>query len=59
MGLDPGDFLDLVVHFEERFFTAVGCPASLEREAQRRGQGRINGPGRHALARRAPCKAAR
>lgn len=58
MGLDPVEFLDLVVHFEKRFFTAVGCPASLRREARRRGKGRLNGPGRHALSRRAPAAAA-
>lgn len=59
MGLDPAGFLDLVLHFEERFFTAAGCPASLDQEAQRRGRGRLNGPGRHALARRAPSQAVR
>jgi hypothetical protein len=50
-GLDPTEFSDLVHHFGKRFFTAAGCPASLDDEASRRGKQRLNGPGRHALFR--------
>jgi hypothetical protein len=49
--LDPSEFVDLVHHFGDCFFTAAGSPESLGREAARRGRRRINAPGRHALSR--------
>ena len=57
LGLDPKEFAGLVNHFGNRFYTAAGSPASLRREAARRGKRRLNGPGRHALERRR-CPAA-
>ena len=53
LNLDPVEFADLVRHFGERFFTFVGCPASLQAEARRRGRRRFNGPGKRSLA---PCR---
>ena len=52
LGLKPSLFIDAVFHYGHRFFSAVGCTAELEREARRRGRGRLNGPGRRALDRR-------
>ncbi len=50
--LDPVEFAELVSCFSERFFTAVGCPASLDAEAKRRGRRRLNAPGKRSLK---PC----
>ncbi len=47
--LDPVEFVELVSHFSSVFFTAAGCPASLDAEARRRGRRRLNGPGKRLL----------
>lgn len=51
LGLNPMEFADCIAHFERRFFTAAGCPASLAREAKRRGRRWLKAPGRHAMVR--------
>jgi len=51
LGLDASAFADAVLRYNQRFFTAVGCPASLEAEARRRGRRRLRGAGRHGLQR--------
>ena len=38
--LDPTEFADLAGNFRTRFSTAAGCPASIERDAERRGRRR-------------------
>lgn len=52
--IDASAFADAVLHYRERFFTAVGCPDSLSREARRRGRRRLYAPGRRGLKR---CRA--
>ena len=52
--IDPSEFADAVLHYGKRFFTAVGCPASLAEEARRRGRRRLYAPGRRGLER---CRA--
>ena len=55
LGVEPPAFADTVVHYTTRFFTAVGCPDSLGREARRRGRHRrLRAPGAASLAR---CRA--
>lgn len=49
LGLEASAFADVVDHYERRFFTAVGCPASVQREATRRGRRWVQAPGREAL----------
>ncbi|QEG42288.1 hypothetical protein [Roseimaritima ulvae] len=51
LGVDPTEFADCVDNFEHRFYTAVGCPASLAQEAKRRRRRWLKAPGRHALVR--------
>jgi len=51
LGIDASRFADAVLNYRQRFFTAVGCPASLSREARRRGRRRLRAPGGPALQR--------
>ena len=51
LGIDASAFTDAVLNYRRRFSTGVGCPASLEREARRRGRRRLRGPGGRVLKR--------
>jgi len=51
LGIDASAFADAVLNYRRRFSTAVGCPASLEREARRCGRRRLRGPGGRVLHR--------